>query len=93
MGGYEAYGVIEETISSFTTQILVLTCTENFKLPNLTPYDDRADPTYRILHYETWMSMEGMTLGAMFQVFYLTLARLDFLSFMGLRAKTGRTSS
>ena len=51
------YGVVEENSSPFTAQILAKVCMGNFKLPNLAPYDGKADLAYHIQHYETWMTM------------------------------------
>ena len=65
--GGSASGVVEENSSPFTAQILAEVCTGNFKLPNLTPYDGKVDPAYHIQHYETWMTMQGVSPGAMCQ--------------------------
>ena len=83
--GGSAYGVVEENSSPFTTQILAEVCTGNFKLPNLAPYDGKADPAYHIQHYETWMTMQGVSPGAMCQAFSLTLAGPGFEWFKNLR--------
>lgn len=83
VGGYRAYSVIEEISSSFTAQILAQSCMGNF--PNLALYDGNADPSYHILHYETWMEMQGVTLRAMCQAFFLTLTRPGFELFRSLR--------
>ena len=83
--GGSAYGVVEEKSSPFTAQILAEVCTGNFKLPNLSPYDGKADPAYHIQHYETWMTMQGVAPGAMCQAFSLTLAGPGFEWFKNLR--------
>lgn len=60
----------------FSEVVMVATFLDNFKMPNIIPYNGKGDPAAHVEVFRSWMDFERVLKQARRRAFPLTLSRL-----------------